>query len=79
MKVTRLKNGYRIRLNDTEFAVLEFLADSAVEGILGSSAGWDTPDAKDEDGIAHWAPKERRAYGRRLNGGSFLKIDEDRR
>ena len=64
MKVTRDKNGYRVRCSDHEFDIL---------GIAVDQIEADNPlEYLSETG-------HRRSWSRRVSGGVFLRIDVDRR
>lgn len=67
MKITRLKKGYRITLNDSDFRLLAGMVESADDQIV---------DAFD---MAHWEPAVKKAYTHRTKGGRLMRVDEDRR
>lgn len=67
MKITRLKNGYRVKLSDAEYRLLAGMVGAADDQIA---------DAFD---IAHWEPAQKAAYTRRSRGGALMRVDEDRR
>jgi hypothetical protein len=69
MKITRLRNGYRIRLSDTEFEALAVLVDHGQADLTG------------EDLDQHPIPKRVASC---IQTGTFsvlnpLAVDEDRR
>lgn len=73
MKVTRLRSGYSIRLSDSDFELLTaFAADGESRTIFES----DSERALREHGHS---PAVQSAYTRRVKGGDYLRVDEDRR
>lgn len=60
MKVTRKRNGFTIRCNDSEFEALQRFVE------ISEGAGKLQGHAKN-------------GYTRRVKGGNFLRIDEDKR
>ena len=71
MKVTRLCQGYRIRLSDAELGMLKWLV---VDGVVAGEG--------DDFAQSAWAPAEKAALTRRVTRhGSYgiLATDEDRR
>jgi hypothetical protein len=69
MKVTRLKRGYRIGLNDGEFEALALLVEHGIE-------------ARDEQGdefLEAASSAAKRAFKGRFAHGEPMEIDEDRR
>lgn len=75
MKVTRLKQGYTIRLSDAELGMLQWLM---IDG-LASEEGLEDYELRQ-----NWTPAEKAAFTRRVKqvGGDeyrILSTDEDRR
>lgn len=70
MKITKLKQGWVIRLSDSEMDVLGALVDEGEGGII------------EGNGLENsgWSPQMKSAYTRRINQANrFLSTDENRR
>lgn len=64
MKITRDKNGYRVRCSDHEFEILCVAIDQIEAGM--------PTETLTKTG-------HRRSWSRRTSGGQFMRIDVDRR
>lgn len=73
MKVTRLKSGYRIRLNDTEFAALTELVNHGLAEFQGvdpaEEYGIPRRVANAMDGLNLWITEDRRSAALSRKGG----------
>lgn len=73
MKITRLKNGYRINCSDSDYEMLVHLVNEGESHFLYD----DESDNPLRD--AGWSPAAQSAATRRSKGGGLLRVDENRR